>query len=57
MAWGSHIDGAVQLVKMRGKKYLRSKTGYSLFTTVRAQMVIFADIPDTVLNAEYLSDC
>ena len=39
MAWGSHIDGAVQLVKMRGKKQLRTKVGHQLFQTVRTQMV------------------
>lgn len=39
MAWGSHIDGAVQLVKMRGKKQLRTKTGHALFVAVRTQMV------------------
>jgi hypothetical protein len=38
-AWGSHIDGAVQLVKMRGKKQLRTKVGLALFQTVRGQMV------------------
>ncbi|KUJ14815.1 uncharacterized protein LY89DRAFT_122668 [Mollisia scopiformis] len=40
MAWYSHIDGAVQLVKMRGKKQLRTKVGNSLFMCVRAQMVV-----------------
>lgn len=39
MAWYSHVEGAVQLVKMRGKKQLRTKTGYSLFIAVRQQMV------------------
>lgn len=39
MAWYSHVDGAVQLVKMRGKKQLRTKVGYSLFACVRTQMV------------------
>jgi hypothetical protein len=39
MAWGSHIDGAVMLVKMRGKKQLRTKIGQSLFAAVRMQMV------------------
>jgi len=39
MAWYSHIDGAVQLVKMRGKKQLRTKIGHSLFCCVRTQMV------------------
>jgi len=38
-AWGSHIDGASELVRMRGKKQLRTKIGQSLFMTVRAQMV------------------
>ncbi|PBP26064.1 hypothetical protein BUE80_DR003039 [Diplocarpon rosae] len=40
MAWYSHIEGAVQLVKMRGKKQMRTKTGYSLFVAVRQQMVV-----------------
>jgi hypothetical protein len=38
-AWYSHVDGAVQLVKMRGTKQLRTKVGYSLFVSVRNQMV------------------
>lgn len=38
-AWGSHIDGASEIVRMRGKKQLRTKIGMSLFMTVRAQMV------------------
>lgn len=40
MAWYSHIEGAVQLVKMRGKKQLRTKIGYGLFCVVRSQMII-----------------
>ncbi|KAK6579926.1 hypothetical protein PZA11_007634 [Diplocarpon coronariae] len=40
MAWYSHIEGAVQLVKMRGRKQMRTKTGYSLFVAVRQQMVV-----------------
>lgn len=39
LAWGSHIDGAVQLVSMRGKEQLRSTVGRSLFRTVRALFV------------------
>ncbi|CAD6455397.1 43c764f5-66bf-4e82-bdf5-7b8cae458007 [Sclerotinia trifoliorum] len=39
-AWGSHIDGAVQIVKMRGKKQLRTKVGVALFQSVRGQMLI-----------------
>jgi hypothetical protein len=39
MAWGSHIDGAVQLIRLRGKKQLRTKAGHSLFVAVRSQMV------------------
>lgn len=38
-AWGSHVDGAVQIVKMRGKKQLRTKVGVALFQSVRGQMV------------------
>ncbi|KAH7382955.1 hypothetical protein BKA64DRAFT_582795 [Cadophora sp. MPI-SDFR-AT-0126] len=40
MAWYSHVDGAVQLVKMRGRKQLRTKAGYSLFIAVRQQMLV-----------------
>ncbi|PVH87857.1 hypothetical protein DL98DRAFT_648778 [Cadophora sp. DSE1049] len=42
MAWYSHVDGAVQLVKMRGRKQLRTKAGYSLFIAVRQQMLVSA---------------
>lgn len=38
-AWGSHIQGAVMIAKMRGKKQLRTKVGHSLFIAVRTQMV------------------
>ncbi|RDL31790.1 Zn2 DNA-binding protein [Venustampulla echinocandica] len=39
-AWYSHIDGAVQIVKLRGKKQLRTKVGNALFQVVRTQMAI-----------------
>ncbi|QSZ31434.1 hypothetical protein DSL72_000999 [Monilinia vaccinii-corymbosi] len=39
-AWGSHIDGAVQIVRMRGKKQLRTKVGVALFQSVRGQMLV-----------------
>ncbi|PNH26641.1 hypothetical protein VD0002_g10095 [Verticillium dahliae] len=39
-AWGSHIEGAIQLVKARGRKQLRTKTGFLLFVAVRTQMII-----------------
>lgn len=39
LAWGSHIEGAIQLVKQRGRKQLRSKVGLMLFVAVRTQMV------------------
>ncbi|CZT08308.1 hypothetical protein WAI453_007314 [Rhynchosporium graminicola] len=42
MAWYSHVEGAVQLVEMRGKKQLKTKVGYSLFTSVRNQMLVSA---------------
>jgi 3-phenylpropionate/cinnamic acid dioxygenase small subunit len=40
-AWFSHVEGAVQLVKIRGKKQLRTKVGYSLFVYVRNAMVSY----------------
>lgn len=39
-SWGSHIEGAISLVKARGRKQLRTKTGLLLFIAVRTQMVI-----------------
>jgi hypothetical protein len=39
-AWGSHIEGAIQLVKARGRKQLRTKTGLILFIAVRTQLII-----------------
>ncbi|EQK99694.1 hypothetical protein G6O67_001269 [Ophiocordyceps sinensis] len=40
LAWGSHIEGAVQLVKARGRKQLRTKVGLAMFIAVRTQMII-----------------
>ncbi|KAK6854725.1 hypothetical protein PG990_008187 [Apiospora arundinis] len=40
LAWGSHIEGAIQLVKQRGRKQLRTKNGLMLFVAVRTQMII-----------------
>ncbi|PSR85470.1 hypothetical protein BD289DRAFT_482697 [Coniella lustricola] len=39
-SWGSHIEGAISLVKTRGRKQLRTKTGLLLFIAVRTQMAI-----------------
>lgn len=39
MGWGSHVDGAVALIRMRGKKQLRTSVGKGLFIAVRTQMV------------------
>ncbi|KAI2634477.1 hypothetical protein GGS21DRAFT_539321 [Xylaria nigripes] len=39
--WGSHVKGAVQLVKARGKKQLSTKIGLQLFTAVRSLMTIY----------------
>lgn len=39
LAWSSHIEGAIQLVKSRGQEQLRSKIGLDLFIAVRTQMV------------------
>ncbi|PFH63046.1 hypothetical protein XA68_10087 [Ophiocordyceps unilateralis] len=40
LAWGSHIEGAVQLAKSRGRKQLRTKVGLAMFIAVRTQMII-----------------
>ncbi|RDA82853.1 hypothetical protein CP532_0951 [Ophiocordyceps camponoti-leonardi (nom. inval.)] len=40
LAWGSHIEGAVQLAKARGRKQLRTKVGLAMFIAVRTQMII-----------------
>ncbi|KAI1463546.1 uncharacterized protein F4812DRAFT_243289 [Daldinia caldariorum] len=40
MNWGSHTEGAIQLVKARGKKQLKTKIGLALFIAVRTQMII-----------------
>ncbi|KAI1763699.1 hypothetical protein GGR53DRAFT_358065 [Hypoxylon sp. FL1150] len=38
--WGSHAEGAIQIVKARGKKQLKTKIGKQLFVAVRTQMII-----------------
>jgi hypothetical protein len=38
-AWGSHVEGAIQLVKARGRKQLQTATGLRLFIAVRTQLV------------------
>ncbi|KAK4664452.1 uncharacterized protein QC763_505650 [Podospora pseudopauciseta] len=48
-AWGSHVEGAVQLVKARGKKQLKSKLGVQLFVVVRSQLIIHNFITATPL--------
>ncbi|KJZ72389.1 hypothetical protein HIM_08192 [Hirsutella minnesotensis 3608] len=40
LAWGSHIEGAIQLAKARGRKQLRTKVGLAMFIAVRTQMII-----------------
>lgn len=39
LAWGFHIEGAMQLVKARGKQQVRTKVGLAMFVAVRTQMV------------------
>ncbi|KAI1289008.1 hypothetical protein F5Y03DRAFT_70987 [Xylaria venustula] len=39
--WGSHVDGAVQLVKARGRKQIKSKVGLQLFIAVRTLMTVW----------------
>ncbi|KAK4124186.1 hypothetical protein N657DRAFT_644387 [Parathielavia appendiculata] len=40
LAWGSHIEGAIQLVKARGRSQLRTRLGVQLFIAVRTQLII-----------------
>ncbi|KAI1277829.1 hypothetical protein F5Y07DRAFT_388174 [Xylaria sp. FL0933] len=39
--WGSHVDGAVQLVKARGRKQTKTKVGWQLFIAVRTLMSVY----------------
>ncbi|KAI1130148.1 hypothetical protein F5Y10DRAFT_276279 [Nemania abortiva] len=39
--WGSHIEGAVQLVKARGKKQNKTRVGLQLFIAVRTLMSVY----------------
>lgn len=39
-SWGSHVEGAISLVKARGRRQLRTKTGQLLFVAVRTQMIV-----------------
>lgn len=39
LAWGSHIEGAIQLVKARDKEQSKTKVGLALFVATRTQMV------------------
>lgn len=38
-AWSSHIEGAIQLAKIRGRKQLCTEIGLAMFVAVRTQMV------------------
>ncbi|KAJ4255036.1 hypothetical protein NW762_009840 [Fusarium torreyae] len=40
LAWGSHIEGAIQLVRAREKKQIQTRTGLALFVATRTQMII-----------------
>lgn len=39
-SWGSHIEGAISLVKSRGREQIRTEIGLLLFIAVRTQMII-----------------
>ncbi|KAI1428954.1 hypothetical protein F5Y12DRAFT_782219 [Xylaria sp. FL1777] len=39
--WGSHVDGAVQLVRARGREQTRTKVGSQLFIAVRTLMSVY----------------
>ena len=55
LAWGSHIEGAIQLVKARGRSQLRTKMGMQLFIAVRTQLVSAGD-PSREREMESRSD-
>ncbi|KAH6614770.1 hypothetical protein B0J18DRAFT_374452 [Chaetomium sp. MPI-SDFR-AT-0129] len=42
LAWGSHTEGAIQLVKARGRAQLKTKVGLQLFIAVRTQLIVHA---------------
>lgn len=44
LAWGSHTEGAIQLIKSRGADQLLTKQGRDIFVTVRTQQVQLFDI-------------
>ncbi|KAI0845340.1 hypothetical protein F5Y00DRAFT_246362 [Daldinia vernicosa] len=56
--WGSHTEGAIQLVKARGKEQLKTKTGLGLFIAVRTQMIIHSLTAGTapIMGAEWWID-
>ncbi|MCJ1377863.1 hypothetical protein MMC17_000959 [Xylographa soralifera] len=52
-SWTQHISGAVQLLRLRGKEQLQTRTGHQLFRQLRGQVVINcmqrrARIPDDI---------
>ncbi|KAK6952622.1 hypothetical protein Daesc_004912 [Daldinia eschscholtzii] len=53
--WGSHTEGAIQLVKARGRKQLETKIGLALFVAVRTQMIIHSLTSGTtpIMGAEW----
>lgn len=44
LAWGSHTEGAIQLIKSRGADQLLTKQGRDIFVTVRTQQVNSSDM-------------
>ncbi|KAI0157075.1 hypothetical protein GGR52DRAFT_586897 [Hypoxylon sp. FL1284] len=56
--WGSHTEGAIQLVKARGKQQLKTKIGVQLFIAVRTQMIIHSLTSGTtpIMGAEWWID-
>ncbi|KAI0012366.1 hypothetical protein F4779DRAFT_62333 [Xylariaceae sp. FL0662B] len=53
--WGSHTEGAIQLVKARGRKQIKTKIGLLLFIAVRTQMIIHCLTSGTtpIMGAEW----
>ncbi|EFX00811.1 negative acting factor-like protein [Grosmannia clavigera kw1407] len=45
-AWGSHVQGAIELVRSRGRNQPKTRTDLSLFIAVRTQMIMHSATSD-----------
>ncbi|KAL1844112.1 hypothetical protein VTJ49DRAFT_4964 [Mycothermus thermophilus] len=58
LAWGSHVEGAIQIVKARGRSQFRTMLGRQLFIAVRTQLIIHSLTSATppVMGPEWWTD-